>query len=61
MEKVRLQKYISDCGLMSRRAAEAEIVNGNFTINGIVATLGDKVNEALLTGPREASLLYCHS
>ena len=44
MEKVRLQKYISDCGLMSRRAAETEIVNGNFTINGIVATLGDKVN-----------------
>jgi 23S rRNA pseudouridine2605 synthase len=28
---------------MSRRAAEEEIQNGNFTINGIVATLGDKV------------------
>lgn len=43
MEKIRLQKYISDCGLMSRRAAEEEIAKGSFKINGIVATLGDKV------------------
>ena len=44
MERIRLQKYISDCGLMSRRAAEEEIANGSFTINGVVATLGDKVS-----------------
>ena len=25
MEEMRIQKYVSDCGLMSRRAAEKEI------------------------------------
>lgn len=44
MEKIRLQKYISECGLMSRRAAEAEITCGFFKINGTVANLGDKVD-----------------
>ncbi|MBE6625588.1 MAG: rRNA pseudouridine synthase [Ruminococcaceae bacterium] len=44
MEKIRLQKFISECGLMSRRAAEAEIAKGNFTVNGITATVGDKVD-----------------
>ncbi len=29
---------------MSRRAAEAEITKGNITVNGVVATLGDKVD-----------------
>ena len=43
MEKVRVQKYISDCGLMSRRAAEAEIEDGNITVNGDVAYLGVKI------------------
>ena len=43
MEKVRVQKYISDCGLMSRRAAEAEIEDGNITVNGDVAYLGMKI------------------
>lgn len=56
MEKVRLQKYISDCGLMSRRAAEEEIKSGNFTINGVVAGLGDKVaptrDEVMYKGKR---------
>lgn len=42
-EKVRLQKYIADCGLMSRRAAEAEIAAGHVKVNGAVASLGDKV------------------
>ena len=44
MEKVRLQKYIADSGLMSRRAAEKEIEMGNVSVNGHVATLGTKVN-----------------
>lgn len=44
MEKLRLQKYISECGLMSRRAAEAEISAGHITVNGIPASLGDKVD-----------------
>ena len=44
MEKVRLQKYIADSGLMSRRAAEKEIEMGNVSVNGHVATLGTKVD-----------------
>ena len=43
---VKLQKYVSDCGLMSRRAAEKEIENGHFAINGAKAHLGDRVDPA---------------
>lgn len=38
-ETVKLQKFISDCGLMSRRAAEASICCGEFTVNGQPASL----------------------
>jgi len=44
MEPIRLQKYIADAGLMSRRAAEEEIKNGNVSVNGHVAELGMKVD-----------------
>ena len=44
MEKVRLQKFLADAGLMSRRAAEAEIEAGNVSVGGHVATIGTKVN-----------------
>ncbi|MBQ8005570.1 MAG: rRNA pseudouridine synthase, partial [Clostridia bacterium] len=44
MEEIRLQKYISDCGIMSRRAAEAEILAGRITVNGKKAELGQKIN-----------------
>jgi len=44
MEKVRLQKFLADSGLMSRRAAEEEIKNGNVTVNGHVAPIGTKVD-----------------
>ena len=40
---MRLQKYMADCGLMSRRAAEKEIEAGKVTVNGVVAKLGDSV------------------
>lgn len=45
MEKstVRLQKYFTDCGVLSRRAAEAEIAAGRVTVNGEVATTGQPV------------------
>ncbi len=43
MEKERLQKYMANCGLMSRRAAEKEIEAGNVTVNGVVAKIGDSV------------------
>lgn len=32
------------CGEMSRRAAENEIAAGNVTVNGVVASLGDKID-----------------
>lgn len=44
MEKIRLQKFISECGVMSRRAAENEIIKGNVSVNGVTASLGDKVD-----------------
>ena len=46
MEKIRLQKYFTECGIMSRRAAEAEIESGKVTVNGKVALLGDKIDPA---------------
>ncbi len=46
MEKIRLQKFISDAGLMSRRAAEEGITLGHFSVNGHPATLGCKIDPA---------------
>ena len=43
MEEMRIQKYVSDCGLMSRRAAEKEIEAGHFTVNGEKASIGQKI------------------
>ncbi len=44
MEKIRLQKYFTDCGVLSRRAAEEEIKLGKVKVNGIRAELGDKID-----------------
>ena len=44
MEKIRLQKYMADAGIMSRRAAEEEIKRGNVSVNGHVANLGMKID-----------------
>ena len=44
MEKIRLQKFLADVGIMSRRAAEEEIQKGNVSVNGHVAEIGTKVN-----------------
>ncbi|MBQ7374561.1 MAG: rRNA pseudouridine synthase [Clostridia bacterium] len=52
MEKIRLQKFIADSGLMSRRAAEKEIKMGNVSVDGHVATLGTKVD------PRDDHITY---
>jgi 23S rRNA pseudouridine2605 synthase len=43
MEPIRLQKYLTDCGVISRRAAEKEITAGNVSVNGIPAVLGQKI------------------
>lgn len=44
MEKIRLQKYFTDCGILSRRAAEEEIKAGRVRVNGKIASLGDKID-----------------
>ena len=45
MESIRLQKFLSDCGVCSRRKAEEHILEGNVKVNGkIVTTLGTKVD-----------------
>ncbi len=44
-DPIRLQKFISQCGIASRRKAEELIVQGKVKINGKTAVLGDKVSE----------------
>lgn len=44
MENIKLQKYVADCGLMSRRAAEKEIEAGNFAVNGVTASIGMRID-----------------
>ena len=41
---MRLQKFFSDCGILSRRAAEAEIAAGKVKVNGVVAQIGDSID-----------------
>lgn len=41
---MRLQKFFSDCGVLSRRAAEAEIAAGKVKVNGVVAQIGDSID-----------------
>ena len=43
MEPVRIQKFIAESGLCSRRAAEAAIAAGEVYVNGQKAELGQKV------------------
>jgi 23S rRNA pseudouridine2605 synthase len=44
--EIRLQKYFTDCGVLSRRAAEAEIAAGRVRVNGEVAQVGTKIDPA---------------
>lgn len=53
MEEIRLQKYIADCGITSRRKAEELIKQGKIKVNGnIVTELGTKIN------PQKDIVLY---
>lgn len=52
MENIRLQKFFSDRGILSRRAAEAEILAGRVTVNGETAQLGMKID------PETDTVLY---
>ena len=45
MSKVRLQKFMADCGVASRRACETLIVDGRVKVNGkVVRILGTKID-----------------
>lgn len=45
MEEIRLQKYLADCGVASRRKCEEYIIQGKVQVNGKTVTeLGLKVN-----------------
>jgi len=42
---IRVQKYLSDAGICSRRKAEQYIIEGKVKVNGKIVSLGAKVNE----------------
>lgn len=43
-KELRLQKFMSGCGVCSRRKAEELILQGKVKVNGKIANLGDKIN-----------------
>lgn len=48
MEDIRLQKYMAECGVASRRKCEEYITNGKVKVNGkTVCELGTKVNPGI--------------
>ena len=51
-EGIRIQKYFTDCGVLSRRAAEAEIAAGRVKVNGERATIGQKID------PEKDTVIY---
>lgn len=52
-DRIRLQKYLSQCAVASRRKAEELILAGKVKVNGQVAGLGDKVS------PRNDTVTVC--
>ncbi len=40
----RIQKFLADAGIMSRRAAEREIARGAVCVNGVPAEIGQKID-----------------
>jgi len=44
LESIRLQKYLADAGICSRRAAETLISEGEVWVNSKMATIGQKIN-----------------
>lgn len=44
MEEERLNKYIAECGICSRREADRLIEEGRVTVNGKIASMGCKIS-----------------
>lgn len=61
MEEIRLSKYFTNCGVLSRRAADEAIKNGEITVNGKKAEIGQKivpVSDRVLYKGREVRPTY---
>ena len=43
-DRIRLQKYMSECGVASRRKSEELIAKGAVKVNGTVAKIGDSID-----------------
>ncbi|HCL03010.1 MAG TPA: 23S rRNA pseudouridine(2604) synthase RluF [Lachnoclostridium phytofermentans] len=54
---VRINKFLSDSGICSRRDADTKIANGEVTIDGEVAVMGSKVlpGQKVMLGKKEVS------
>lgn len=54
---VRINKYLSDSGICSRREADTRIAKGEVTIDGEVAVMGSKVlpGQKVMLGKKEVS------
>ena len=53
MEKIRLNKYLAQCGVCSRRDADKIIGAGRVSVNGVTADMGvrvDRHDSVLLDG-----------
>ncbi len=46
METVRLNKFLSESGVCSRREADRQIEAGQVMVNGVIATVGQQVSTA---------------
>ena len=65
MEQIRLNKYLAQCGVCSRREADKLIEQGKVLVNGRAATAGQqvsaadeiKVNNKVLQGRNEKKVL----
>ena len=57
MEKIRIQKALSECGIASRRKAEELIKQNLVSVNGKTAKIGDKVDLSRDFGRWEISCL----
>ena len=45
MEKTRINKYLSEVGFCSRRAADKLLEEGKITINGKIPEMGTKISD----------------
>lgn len=57
-ESIRINKYLSEAGICSRREADRQIERGIVTINGRPASMGDKVSpgDVVMYGKKRVSM-----